>query len=291
MTHPSAQIIITPTDQYYPERLRQIPHPPRQLYVSGDVRILARPSLAVVGTRRPSSYGQAVLPSLIDPVIRAGVVIVSGLALGIDGIAHQRAVAAGAPTVAVLACGLDRIYPPEHRQLAEDILSTGGAIITEFPPGTAPLRQHFPQRNRILSGLAQAVLLVEAGEKSGALITAKFAVDQNRDVLALPGPITSPTSLGPNNWIKLGATAITSAADILSAFQIVTDITPAQTTRYLPTNTQEQQIIDLLAVQPLHVDELIEKSRLDNSVVSATLSLLEINGAIRHLGGFVYTLS
>lgn len=283
--------IITLGDPHYPYLLSQIPSPPPVLYVRGNVEALHRTSLAVVGTRKPSPYGLAVTKTLLEPVVRAGITIVSGLALGIDGQAHKMAVQHHSATVAVLGCGVDTIYPWDHRQLAGDILASSGAIISEFPLGAEPERHHFPKRNRIISGLSKAVLLVEAGEKSGALITAKFAVDQNREVLAVPGNITSPQSIGPLNWLRLGATPVTSAADILRVFDVSTETPQPVITSYVPQTETERNIIEVLALGPLHVDELTEKSRLDNSVVSATLTLLEINGAIHHLGGLVYSLA
>jgi DNA processing protein len=281
---------ITIEHQHYPPRLREIPYPPKTLYVDGDPLILLRPALAVVGTRRPTAYGLHILQQLLAPVIRAGIVVVSGFALGIDGRAHQTAVDLGAPTVGVLGCGLDINYPAEHQTLRQRVLASGGALVSEFPLGTPPLRHHFPQRNRIISGLSQAVLLVEAGEKSGALITAKFAVDQNRDVLVVPGPITSPQSIGPLNWLKLGATPITSAEDILRVFSLPVSTVTEPIAAYQPQSSIESQIIEQLRGQVLNIDELVEQCRLDSSVVSATLSLLEINGAVRHLGGLVYSL-
>jgi len=287
-----ANITLIPlNDQHYPYLLSQIPSPPPVLYVKGNVSALHRTSLGVVGTRKPSPYGLSVTTSLLEPVVRSGITIVSGLALGIDGQAHRIATKHQAPTVAVLGCGVDTIYPGDHRQLANSIIETGGAIISEFPIGAKPERHHFPQRNRIISGLSKAVLLVEAGEKSGALITAKFAVEQNRDVLAVPGNITSPESIGPLNWLKLGATPITSATDILRVFDISEDNPQPPPTSYVPQTENERIILEILAISALHIDELTEKSRLDNSVVSATLTLLEINGAIQHLGGLVYSLA
>lgn len=281
--------IITLGDQHYPYLLSQIPSPPPVLYVRGNVQVLSRTALAVVGTRQPTSYGLAVTTSLLEPVVRAGIMVVSGLALGIDGQAHRAAVRHHAPTVAVLGCGIDTVYPWDHRQLADDIIGGSGAIISEFPLGAEPERHHFPQRNRIISGLAKAVLLVEAGEKSGTLITAKFAVDQNRDVLVVPGPITSPQSVGPLNWLKTGATPITSPDDILRVFNVALDAPQPMVDSYAPRSEVERLLLDLLASESLHVDELSEKSRLDSSVVTATLTLLEINGAVRHLGGLIYS--
>jgi DNA processing protein len=282
--------VVTINDTEYPFLLKQISSAPPVLYIRGSIEALHRTGLAVVGTRRPSPYGTSILPTLLQPVLRAGVIVVSGLALGIDGQAHRLAVQHHSPTVAVLGCGVDTIYPREHRQLSDDILATGGAIISEFPLNAEPERHHFPQRNRIISGLTTATLLVEAGEKSGALITAKFAVDQNRDVLSVPGPITSPQSVGPLNWLKLGATPITSADDILRVFGATT-VEPSPTpTVYQPQNDIERNLLGVLAHGPVHIDELAEKSRLDNSVVSATLTLLEISGVVRHHGGHLYSL-
>lgn len=281
--------LVTLADRRYPLWLKEIPSPPPLLYVRGDPAVLSTLSLAVVGTRQPTPYGLAVTRTLLEPAVRAGLTVVSGLALGIDGQAHRVSVDQAAPTIAVLGCGVDLIYPWEHRPLAEQILD-GGAIISEFPLGAKPERHHFPQRNRIISGLAKAVLLVEAGEKSGALITAKFAVDQNRDVLIVPGPITSPQSIGPLNWLKLGATPVTSADDILRVFNLASAM-PVRKTIRPPRDETETAIIAVIGAQPRHIDEIVEQSRLDTSVVAATLSLLEIDGLVRHLGGQTYTLN
>ncbi len=282
--------LITLADQRYPLWLKEIPSPPPLLYVRGDPAVLSTVSLAVVGTRQPTPYGLAVTRALLEPAVRAGITIVSGLALGIDGQAHRVAVEHSAPTVAVLGCGVDLIYPWEHRLLAERLLDNG-AIISEFPLGAKPERHHFPQRNRIISGLAKAVLLVEAGEKSGALITAKFAVDQNRDVLVVPGPITSPQSLGPLNWLKLGATPVTSAEDILRVFNVASAAPVGRPAGRSPQGRTEIAIIASIGGQTRHIDEIVEQSKLDTSVVAATLSLLEIDGLVRHLGGQIYTLN
>lgn len=283
--------VILKTDADYPRQLQEIPSPPPLLYVRGQLDSIQRPGLAVVGTRRPSPYGLAVVRPLLTPVIAQGITVISGLALGIDGQAHQLAVSAKRPTIAVLGCGLDLVYPWEHRRLADDIVASGGAIVSEFPLGARPERHHFPQRNRIIAGLARAVLLVEAGERSGALVTAKFAVDQNREVLVVPGPITSPQSVGPLNWLKLGATPVTSANDILAIFHQPTVVTAAPSTSPQARNATEARLLAIMGIGPTHVDEIIEKSRLDSSVVVAALSLLEVDGLVRHLGGSIYTLS
>ncbi len=282
---------ITPNHSLYPSQLKEIPYPPAELHILGDASVLSRPMLAVVGTRKPSPYGLSVLQDLLEPVLRAGIIIASGLALGIDGRAHQISVDLGAPTVAVLGCGVDRIYPWEHTRLAQQIVEKGGAIISEFSDGTPPLRHHFPQRNRIISGLSKAVLLVEAGEKSGALITAKFAVEQNRDVLVIPGNITSPQSIGPLNWLRLGATPVMNAADILCAFSIESEPTKPRQTSIFSDDPIEAALLENLRKGPEHIDTLTETCRLDSSVVSAALSLLEIRGSVIHEGGMIYRLN
>lgn len=273
----------------YPRLLKEISSPPPVLYVRGRLDSLSRPTLAVVGTRRPTPYGRAVTPTLIEPAARAGLTIVSGLARGIDALAHAAALATRQPTLAVLGCGIDRIYPIEHEPLAEAIVAGGGAILTEFPIGAEPARHHFPQRNRIIAGLAQATLLIEAGEKSGALITAKFAVDANRDVLAVPGPITSPASIGPNNWIMLGAAVVRSAADILEVYHLAMNLSSAEAPGPKFDRPEHRSVYEILNASPQHIDELAEKSRLDPSVVSAALALLDLQGAVRHVGGQFYT--
>lgn len=284
-------MVVLQRDDHYPPWLAEIPSPPPVLYVRGTVAALGNTSLAVVGTRQPTSYGLEATRRLIEPVARAGLTIVSGLALGIDAAAHQAALTADGTTIAVLGCGLDRVYPWQHQGLAKDIVRHGGAIISEFPLGAEPLRHHFPQRNRIISGLSRAVLLIEAGEKSGALITAKFAVDQNRDVLIVPGPITSPQSNGPLNWLKVGATPVTSAEDILRHFELSTvsrqprDIMPAI------DDADQQKIVDSLRHGPRDIDALVETCRLDSSVIAAALSFLEIRGLVSHDDGATYRLT
>ncbi len=283
--------VIAIIDSRYPAQLREIPSPPSVLYVRGNINNLSAPSLAVVGTRLPTPYGLTVTKRLVEPIAQHHIPIVSGLALGIDTAAHQAALSAGGPTVAVLGCGVDHIYPWQNQRLAEDILAHGGTIVSEFPLGARPERHHFPQRNRIISGLSKAVLLVEAGEKSGALITAKFAVDQNRDVLVVPGPITSPQSIGPLNWLKLGATPVTTVEDIFRTFSMVAITPDAPPQRIHSDDPIEAMVIEHLHQQSRHIDALAESCRLDTSVVSAVLSLLEIRGLVIHDGGMIYRLN
>lgn len=313
--------VVTYVDPAYPPLLREIPSPPPILYVRGNVKILSSLALAVVGTRQPTRYGLDVTKNLVAAAGRftgwpqsQRLTIVSGLAYGIDATAHAAALRSGAPTVAVLGSGVDVIYPWPHRQLADDIINHGGAVISEFPLGAKPERSHFPQRNRIISGLARAVLLVEAGDKSGALITAKFAIDQNRDVLAVPGLITSPQSLGPHNWLKLGAKLVTSIEDIIDVYipdhqrtfskqnsshrkdhrttnQAQRSATDVPAVRQLSNDPIELAVVEILQSGPLHIDEILRKSRLDTSVVTITISLLEIRGVIEHTGGMIYRLT
>lgn len=283
--------VITESHAVYPPLLRQIPSPPPVLYIRGSIEALHVPAIAVVGTRQASAYGLAAVRTLLPPVARQGISIVSGLALGIDAAAHRVALEHQGITVAVLGSGVDMIYPWPHRDLAQQIITVSGAVISEFPLGAGPMRHHFPQRNRIISGLCRATLVVEAGEKSGALVTAKFTLDQNRELLAVPGPITSPTSIGPNNWLRLGARLAARPEDILELFGAValpTPPAPAIPTGQTPT---EQLLINLLVAGPRHIDELAEESRLDTSVVAAALSLLEIRGHISHLGAMMYTIA
>jgi DNA processing protein len=266
-----------------PGRLKQIPDPPKQLFIRGKSleELLDAPCLTVVGSRKVSPYGKEVTNRLVTEVARAGVVIISGLAFGVDALAHQAALAAKGTTIAVLPTSLDNIHPASHRQLAEDIVGQGGALVSEYPNGAYVQKWNFVQRNRIASGLSQAVLITEAGEKSGTLHTANFALEQGRDVLAVPGNITSSTSVGTNNLIKTGATPVTTAQDILFALgvqpgtiQITTGDTP-----------QEQIIIDLIYKDIRDGDTLLAYSGLSVSQFNQTMTMLEITGKITALGG------
>jgi DNA processing protein len=206
--------VLELADAHYPAALRNLPQPPPVLYVQGRLGLLERPGIAVVGTRAHSTYGRDAAVSLVVGLVRAGYTIVSGMARGIDGIAHRTALDVGGDTVGVLGTGIDVPYPPEHEELFQAIAERG-CLVSEFPPGTPPHKWHFPQRNRIIAGLSRGVLVIEAPEKSGALITAGYALDEGKEVFAVPGPIHNPTSQGPNRLIQDGAALVTSAADIL----------------------------------------------------------------------------
>ncbi len=210
----SAPRTLVLADPHYPRALRNLPQPPPILHVQGRLELLERPGIAVVGTRRHTTYGRDATVSIVLGLVRAGYVIVSGLARGIDSIAHRTALDVGGDTVGVLGTGLDVRYPPEHEDLAE-LMAERGCLVTEFPPGTPPLKYHFPQRNRLIAGLARAVLVVEAPEKSGALITAHYALDEGKEIFAVPGPIHNESTRGTHRLIQDGAFLVTSAADIL----------------------------------------------------------------------------
>ncbi len=277
-------------DNYYPVLLSEINDPPHTLFYRGTLPPTEMPTLAVVGTRRMTTYGKIICEDLVMPIARQGVVIVSGLALGIDGVAHNTALAANGITLAVLGSGIDRqsVYPSAHKQLSEKILYNGGALISEYPPGFLPTQYSFPARNRIVAGLSLGTLVIEAPIKSGALITSRCALDYNREVMAVPHATTSPTGSGPNNLIKFGAKMITEPNDILEALnlQTVKQVTP--TFESTGDNEVENNILKYLTKEPKNINMIILESKLDSSVVSSTLILMEIKGSIKNVGGMNY---
>jgi DNA processing protein len=276
------------TDDRYPSRLKNIPDPPPFLYCRGDLSIFERPMLAIVGSRRPTDYGIRMTSKLAGELGAAGVVIVSGLAYGIDGAAHQAALEAGGCTIAVFGCGLDIIYPPGHKSLAERIAKSG-CLISEFPKGTRPERFNFPIRNRIVAGLSNGVLVVEAGARSGALVTAAIGLEQDRDVMAVPGRIDSELSAGPNGLIKQGAIAVTAADDIFSNFGWHRSTIAAEPKHDLSKLSREERTVyESLSVQPLHIDELARKAAFGPGKIAEALLNLELKGLImRKPGNYV----
>ncbi|MBI4598994.1 DNA-protecting protein DprA [Candidatus Uhrbacteria bacterium] len=276
-------------DPGYPPLLKELYDPPAVLFVRGILPPASAAWLAVVGTRKPSPYGQRVTRNFVSALASSGVVTVSGLAYGIDAIAHAEACRAGGPTVAVLGSGVDRasIYPVGNQPLAEDILRHGGAIVSEFPIGTEVQKHHFPIRNRVIAGLCHGTLVVEAGQKSGALITARAALEAGRDVFAVPGPIDAPNSVGPNNLIRMGAQVAACPDDILSALGIARR-EPSETSPPPPNSPIEAQIVALLSSRPLHVDDITRASGLPTPAVTSALTLMEMKGTVRHLGGMQY---
>ncbi|MFW5888465.1 MAG: DNA-processing protein DprA [Patescibacteria group bacterium] len=285
------------TDKNYPELLSQIYDPPPLLYWKGEdiARLNKEPALAVVGSRKYSAYGKQVTDSLIPEIANNKITVISGMALGIDSLAHYNTLKAGGKTVAILGSGLDEynIYPPQNRGLMKKIIETGGTVISEFPPGTPPTKYTFPQRNRVVSGLSLGVLVVEAAKRSGALITAEFASDQGREIFAIPGNIYSPVSRGTNDLIKKGAHMITEAGDVMEILGIdpVANKETGSLFDNTPLSETEKRIIKILSFEPVSLDDIIKNSRLDTSTVNSTLSILEIKGIIKDTGNKKYILN
>lgn len=282
--------LLSLEDQDYPPLLRQIFDPPFLLYTRGSVQNWTYP-LAVVGSRKSSPYGQRVIADLVEPLAQAGLAIISGLAFGIDSLAHEAALKTGGLTIAVLGNGLNQIYPTSHQQLAQDIVSSGGTLISEYPPNAVPMKYCFPQRNRIIAGLSLGVLIVEGSLLSGSLITAQRALESNREIFAVPGDIYRDTSSGTNSLIQRGAKLVTRPSDILETFNLQSALENTVKTNWQPSNPTEKIIIKHLNSEPLHIDKLAELSKLDISALNSALSLLEITGHIRHLGGQNYILN
>jgi DNA processing protein len=274
-------------DPRYPQRLLTIHDPPPVLYVLGGLSPADDWAVAVVGTRNASPYGREAARLLAGDLARSGVTIVSGLARGIDAQAHQAALDCGGRTLAVLGSGLDVIYPWENKKLAAAI--TGhGALISEFALGSQPEASNFPARNRIISGLSRGVIVVEAGEQSGALITADFAADQGRDVFAVPGSIFQRSSRGANRLICDGAQPALSAADVLEALNLTAVTEHVEAQMLFPTDATEALLLEGLSEEPTHIDEVGRASGLPISTVSSTLALMELKGLVRQVGGMNY---
>jgi DNA processing protein len=240
-----------------------------------------------VGTRRVTAYGRQVTGEIADLLARKGVAVVSGLARGVDGVAHQATLNAGGRTLAVLGCGVDRVYPPEHHRLAEKIVECG-ALISDYPPGTPPDGVNFPPRNRIISGLAIAIVVVEAGETSGALITAHFGAEQGREVFAVPGNITAPQSIGANRLIQEGARPYLNCQELLETLNLTLVNEHTSARAVLPADPVERQLLAVLGSQPIHVDEIHGQIDLPIETVSAALALMELKGMVRQVGGMHY---
>jgi len=274
----------------FPKTLINIPDPPLQLYYIGDAlrAIQTKPCVAVVGSRKLTAYGRAVTSQLVRELATAGVVVVSGLATGIDAVAHQAALDAGGITIAVMAGGLDTIYPRQHTRLAEQIIAQGGALLSEYSSGTACLKYNFVARNRLISGLCQAVLITEAAEKSGTLHTASFALEQGRDVLAVPGNVTSTQSVGTNKLIKAGAIPVTNAHDVFHILGITAKTTPSVPKGSTPL---EQTIINLIASGETDGTTLLHKTNESIVRFNQALTMLEITGKIRNHGANVWMLT
>lgn len=280
--------LLTIDDAAYPRLLRAIDTPPPLLYVRGALHQHDEWAVAIVGTRKVSTYGREVTRTLVSDLARSGITIVSGLAGGVDSIAHQAALDAGGRTLAVFGTGIDIIYPHYNRALADRIMPQG-ALISDFAPGTRPAAANFPARNRIISGLSLATLVIEAGVQSGALITARFANEQGRDVFAVPGSILSPSSAGTNRLLRDGAGVVTCAEDILEALNLhMLQVQQQVATELLLDDPTEAAVMAELSAEPRHIDAIARACGLPAATVAATLTMLELKGFVRTVGTMEY---
>jgi DNA processing protein len=283
--------LVTLADERYPALLRKLPDAPALLYVRGTLMPGDELALSVVGTRKATTYGRDAAFQLSKQLAGNGVTIISGLAQGIDTVAHRGALEGGGRTLAVLGCGIDRVYPAENAKLAADVAACG-ALISEFPVGMPPDARNFPRRNRVISGLSLGVLVVEAPEKSGALITATIAAEQGRDVFALPGNIFSQSSRGTNRLIQDGAKLVIDVADILDELNVThrTLQTQSAAEQIIPASETEARLMEYLGADPIHIDDLVRLSGLPVAVVNSTLTILELKGLARMVGHMQYCL-
>lgn len=281
---------ITEDSDAYPPLLREIAHPPHQLYIRGSIELLKHePMLAVVGSRKASTYGKNCVDKLLTPVVAAGVPLVSGLAYGIDAAAHRLCVDYHKPTIAVLGSGVDdeSIYPKINIKLVHAIINNGGAVISEYEPGTAPYLGHFPARNRIIAGLSAATLVVQAAARSGSLITVRFALESGRDVFAVPGALNDPLAAGTNQLIKDGAAPITEPNDILTLLGFDIEDS-ASSDRQLQLTPPQAKIYAAISADPVHVDDIAQATALAAPVLAAELLQLELAGVVVNVGGLKY---
>jgi len=283
--------IVSFWDAEYPVLLKRIFDPPAFIYYKGTLQPEDKRALAIVGTRVPTQYGKIVTEQICRDLVDNGIPVVSGLARGIDTVAHRHVVSSQGRTLAVLGCGLDTIYPPENKKLAEEI-ERNGALISEYPLGTLPDAGNFPRRNRIISGLSLGVLIVEAGIKSGALITAFQALEQNREVFAIPGPITSGKSAGTNQLIKEGAKLVQNIADILKELEGQLESRSREVEQRIPSLSGiEKELYELLGKEPIHIDRLVHSSKKSAPEILAALLSLELMGLVRQMAGKMFIRS
>lgn len=275
------------SDKDYPQLLKEIPDPPGLLYYKGKIKPEDQVSLAVVGSRKYTSYGREATEKLVEPLAQNGLTIVSGLALGIDAIAHQAALQVKGRTIGVLGCGLDQVYPVANIRLADRIIAAGGAIVSEYPLGMPALKQNFPVRNRIIAGLSLGTLVTECAQDSGSLLTAKSALEYNREVFAVPGDIFRENSFGPHQLIRLGAKLVTSYQDILEELSLEEKYRQTRAQAVL-ADTEEEGILLELLKEPKAIDQLVAKSAMSAATINATLIQLEMKGKVRNLGGTRY---
>lgn len=279
--------ILTWLDEAYPQRLKEIDQPPPVLYLRGELIPEDTWAVAIVGTRRVTPYGRQVTEEIASFLAANGITVVSGLARGIDSIAHNAALKAGGRTLAVLGSGVDRIYPPENRVLTDQIIEHG-AVLSDYAPGTPPESSNFPPRNRIISGLSMAVVVIEAGKTSGALITAEFAAEQGREIFAVPGNILAPQSKGTNKLIQQGAHPLLSASDIMQALNLTRVGQHKAARKVLPADDVEAKLLTAMRDEPLHVDEIRNQTGLPVEKVSSTLVMMELKGMVRQVGNMQY---
>ena len=290
----SGTVLMAATASDYPPLLRESPDAPAVLYVRGDPQILSEPQLAMVGSRNPTAGGRATARDFAIFYAHSGLTITSGLALGIDTACHEGALAGGGPTVAVLGCGLDQIYPRENQALADRIAATG-ALVTEFPPGSSPLPAYFPQRNRIIAGLSHGTLVVEAAQRSGSLITARLAGVAGREVFAIPGSIHNPLARGCHQLIRQGAKLVERPEEVLCELKIsliaqLVANAPGESSgsqsRAPPLDKEYKILLDALAFEPASVDSLIERTGMNSESIASMLLILELDGHVApHPGG------
>jgi len=279
---------VTWHDAAYPRQLREVYDRPPVLFVRGSIEPADEWAVAVVGTRRVTVYGRQAAEEMARGLAQNRVTVVSGLARGVDAVAHRAALEAGGRTIAVLACGLDMVYPPEHKRLAEDIAARG-ALISDYPVGTQPRSEFFPRRNRILSGISLGVLVIEGDIKSGALITARQALEQNREVFAVPGSIYSPNSRGTNKLIQEGEAKLTlTVEDVLAELNLSMAAHQIEMTELVPADDAEMALLRLLSAEPTYIDDVRRQSGLPIAAVTSTLAMLELKGLVRQVGRMNY---
>ncbi len=277
-------------DEGYPSRLKEIYDYPPVLYLRGSLLARDEWRLAVVGTRRPTAYGRQVTEEIVTDLSQNEITIVSGLARGIDSVAHRSALESGGRTIAVFACGLDIVYPVENTRLAQQIMQQG-ALLSEYPLGTRPRAENFPRRNRILSGISLGALVVEAGPTSGALITAQMALEQDREVFAVPGSILSAASQGTNNLIKEGAKLVQDYTDVMEELNLAATTSRTDLAVAIPQSDTEARLLKQLGDEPSHIDEICRRAELPMATISSTLAMMELRGLVKQVGGMNYVLS
>jgi len=282
--------VFTYHDPGYPARLKEIYDYPPVLYVRGTILPEDEWCLTVVGTRRATVYGRQVTEEIVTDLAQSKITIVSGLAKGIDSVAHHSALEAGGRSIAVFGCGLDTVYPSENISLARRIIQQG-ALVSEYPLGTRPRPDNFPRRNRIMSGMSLGVLVIEAGESSGAIITAHMALEQNREVFATPGSVLSPASRGTNHLIQEGAKLVRDYTDILEELNLTAVAHQIELKEVIPTSDTESLLLKQLSAEPTHIDEVCRQSELPVSTVSSTLAMMELKGLVKQVGTMNYALA